>query len=148
MLIPTLALIKSNAKIFLTLAVVVGIVGSTMKLTHDYTKNKVSKVYIEEIATLKELENERIRELNKNLFAQMQANNILVKEKQEFTVKNKNLQKELTREREKLKNDSENSKWLSTPIPPAIIDWLQSSGTQTRDSNDSDQTVSSRGTSE
>ncbi len=148
MLIPTLALIKSNAKIFLTLAVVVGIVGSTMKLTYDYTKNKVSKVYIEEIATLKELENERIRELNKNLFAQMQANNILVKEKQEFTVKNKNLQKELTREREKLKNDSENSKWLSTPIPPAIIDWLQSSGTQTRDSNDSDQTVSSRGTSE
>lgn len=148
MLIPALTLIKSNAKIFLTLAVVLGIVGSTMKLTHDYTENKVSKVYIEEINTLKELEAERIRELNKNLFAQMQANNILVKEKQEFTTKNKKLQKELTIEREKLKNDSENSKWLSTPIPPAIIDWLRSSGNQTRDSNDSDQTVSPRGTSE
>lgn len=148
MSIPALTLIKSNAKIFLTLAVVLGIVLSTMKLTHDYTENKVSKVYVEEINTLKELESERIRELNKNLFAQMQANNILVKEKQEFTAKNKKLQKELTKEREKLKNDSENSKWLSTPIPPAIIDWLQSTGNQTRDSNDSDQTVSPRGTSE
>ena len=148
MLIPALTLIKSNAKIFLTLAVVLGIVGSTMKLTHDYTENKVSKIYVEEINTLKELESERIRELNKNLFAQMQANNILVKEKQEFTAKNKKLQKELTKEREKLKNDSENSKWLSTPIPPAIIDWLRSSGNQTRNSNDSDQAVSPRGTSE
>lgn len=148
MLIPALTLIKSNAKIFLTLAVVLGIVVSTMKLTHDYTENKVSKVYIEEINTLKELEAERIRELNKNLFAQMQANDVLVKEKQEFATKNKKLQKELTIAIEKLKNDSENSNWLSTPIPPAIIDWLRSSGNQTRDSNDSDQTVSPRGTSE
>lgn len=113
--------LRSNWKLYLLLVVV----AVTLKLSYDFGYDRSEIKYQKEIKLLEDKEAERIKILNKNLAYQIELNNQLSVEKSQFEKAQKNKQKKLEKELELLKNEKDNSVWLSTTIPPGVINFLQ-----------------------
>lgn len=116
-----LPIVKSSWKIVLTAVVVFGM----LYLSYDYGYESSTNKHQLIIAEMNEAEEQRIKAVSERIVEQLNINTQLTKEKQEFESSQKVKQRRLEVELEKLRHEKQNQDWLSTPIPPDIVNLLQ-----------------------
>ena len=116
-----LPIVKSSWKIVLTAVVVFGM----LYLSYDYGFKTSTNEYQKIIAQMNKAEEQRIKAVSERIVEQLNINTQLTKEKQEFEASQKVKQRRLEVELEKLRHEKQNQDWLSTPIPPDIVNLLQ-----------------------
>ena len=116
-----LPIVKSSWKIVLTAVVVFGM----LYLSYDYGFKTSTNEYQKIIAQMNKAEEQRIKDISEKIVEQLKINTQLTKEKQEFEASQKVKQRRLEVELEKLRHEKQNQDWLSTPIPPDIVNLLQ-----------------------
>lgn len=121
-----LPIAKSSWKIILTAVVVFGM----LYLSYDYGFKTSTNKYQKIIAQMNEAEEQRIKAVSERIVEQLNINTQLTKEKQEFEASQKVKQRRLEVELEKLRHEKQNQDWLSTPIPPDIVNLLQNNRVQ------------------
>lgn len=121
-----LPIVKSSWKIILTAVVVFGM----LYLSYDYgfktSTNKHQKI----IAQMNKAEEQRIKDISEKIVEQLNINTQLAQEKQDYEASQRIKQKRLESELEKLRHEKQNQDWLSTPIPPDIVNLLQNNRVQ------------------
>ena len=121
-----LPIVKSSWKIVLTAVVVFGM----LYLSYDYGFKTSTNEYQKIIAQMNKAEEQRIKAVSERIVEQLNINTQLTKEKQEFEASQKVKQRRLEVELEKLRHEKQNQDWLSTPIPPDIVNLLQNNRVQ------------------
>lgn len=121
-----LPIVKSSWKIILTVVVVFGM----MYLSYDYGFKTSTNKYQKIIAQMNEAEEQRIKDLSEKIVEQLNINTRLTQEKQDYEASQRIKQKRLEVELEKLRHEKQNQDWLSTPIPPDIVNLLQNNRVQ------------------
>ena len=121
-----LPIVKSSWKIVLTAVVVFGM----LYLSYDYGFKTSTNEYQKIIAQMNKAEEQRIKDISEKIVEQLKINTQLTKEKQEFEASQKVKQRRLEVELEKLRHEKQNQDWLSTPIPPDIVNLLQNNRVQ------------------
>ena len=116
-----LPIVKSSWKIILTAVVVFGM----MYLSYDYGFKTSTNKYQKIIAQMNEAEEQRIKDISEKIVEQLNINTQLTQEKQDYEASQRIKQKRLEVELEKLRHEKQNQDWLSTPIPPDIVNLLQ-----------------------
>lgn len=121
-----LPIVKSSWKIILTAVVVFGM----LYLSYDYGFKTSTNKYQMIIAQMNEAEEQRIRDISEKIVEQLNINTQLTQEKQDYEASQRIKQKRLESELEKLRHEKQNQDWLSTPIPPGIVNLLQNNRVQ------------------
>ncbi len=116
-----LPIVKSSWKIILTAVVVFGM----LYLSYDYGFKTSTNKYQKIIAQMNEAEEQRIKDISDKIVEQLNINTQLTREKQDYEASQRIKQKRLEAELEKLRHEKQNQDWLSTPIPPDIVNLLQ-----------------------
>lgn len=116
-----LPIVKSSWKIVLTAVVVFGM----LYLSYDYGYESSTNKYQKIIAQMNEAEEQRIKDISDKIVEQLNINTQLTQEKQDYEASQRVKQKRLEAELEKLRHEKQNQDWLSTPIPPDIVNLLQ-----------------------
>lgn len=116
-----LPIVKISWKIILTAVVVFGM----LYLSYDYGFKTSTNKYQKIIAQMNEAEEQRIRDISEKIVEQLNINTQLTQEKQDYEASQRIKQKRLEVELEKLRHEKQNQDWLSTPIPPDIVNLLQ-----------------------
>lgn len=116
-----LPIVKSSWKIILTGVVVFGM----LYLSYDYGFKTSTNKYQKIIAQMNEAEEQRIKDISDKIVEQLNINTQLTQEKQDYEASQRIKQKRLEVELEKLRHEKKNQDWLSTPIPPDIVNLLQ-----------------------
>ena len=116
-----LPIVKSSWKIILTAVVVFGM----LYLSYDYGFKTSTNKYQKIIAQMNEAEEQRIKDISDKIVEQLNINTQLTQEKQDYEASQRIKQKRLEVELEKLRHEKQNQDWLSTPIPPDIVNLLQ-----------------------
>lgn len=116
-----LPIVKSSWKIVLTAVVVFGM----LYLSYDYGFKTSTNKYQKIIAQMNEAEEQRIKDISDKIVEQLNINAQLTQEKQDYEASQRIKQKRLEAELEKLRHEKQNQDWLSTPIPPDIVNLLQ-----------------------
>lgn len=121
-----LPIVKSSWKIILTAVVVFGM----LYLSYDYGFKTSTNKYQKIIAQMNEAEEQRIKDISDKIVEQLNINTRLTQEKQDYEASQRIKQKRLEAELEKLRHEKQNQDWLSTPIPPDIVNLLQNNRVQ------------------
>lgn len=121
-----LPIVKSSWKIILTAVVVFGM----LYLSYDYGFKTSTNKYQKIIAQMNEAEERRIKDISEKIVEQLKINTQLTQEKQDYEASQRIKQKRLESELEKLRHEKQNQDWLSTPIPPDIVNLLQNNRVQ------------------
>ena len=121
-----LPIVKSSWKIVLTAVVVFGM----LYLSYDYGYESSTNKYQKIIAQMNEAEEQRIKDISDKIVEQLNINTQLTQEKQDYEASQRVKQKRLEAELEKLRHEKQNQDWLSTPIPPDIVNLLQNNRVQ------------------
>ena len=121
-----LPIVRSSWKIILTAVVVFGM----LYLSYDYGFKTSTNKYQKIIAQMNEAEEQRIKDVSEKIVEQLNINTRLTQEKQDYEASQRIKQKRLEAELEKLRHEKQNQDWLSTPIPPDIVNLLQNNRVQ------------------
>ena len=121
-----LPIVKSSWKIILTAVVVFGM----LYLSYDYGFKTSTNKYQKIIVQMNEVEEQRLKDISEKIVEQLKINTQLAQEKQDYEASQRIKQKRLESELEKLRREKQNQDWLSTPIPPDIVNLLQNNRVQ------------------
>ena len=121
-----LPIVKSSWKIVLTAVVVFGM----LYLSYDYGFKTSTNEYQKIIAQMNKAEEQRLKDISEKIVEQLKINTQLAQEKQDYEASQRIKQKRLESELEKLRREKQNQDWLSTPIPPDIVNLLQNNRVQ------------------